>query len=191
MHWHGGGNVHQAVGAIADHLLIGSHAKTEVNAILGVAGNNEQLTLEKVSVWSDCVRSINPDKDFAYDPGQYRGGACAIFEDDVGINEMASYARRNNSNCEYSGKRRTCHKAFHFTDIDIGHDHYSGQHVGANDHDIVHAINAAIAVLKGNPSPYPFNLNKKDALMLLAHMMGDLHQPCMLLLSTWTPKEMQ
>ena len=48
----------------------------------------------------------------------------------------------------------------------------------SHDHDIVSAINTAIAVLKDQPSPAPFSINdKKEALFLLAHFLGDLHQP--------------
>jgi len=42
----------------------------------------------------------------------------------------------------------------------------------------VHAINAALAVLGDKPSPAPFSIkDKKEALFLLAHLLGDLHQP--------------
>jgi hypothetical protein len=42
----------------------------------------------------------------------------------------------------------------------------------------VHAINAAIAVLKGAPAPAPFNIaNRRIALLMLAHFVGDIHQP--------------
>ena len=50
--------------------------------------------------------------------------------------------------------------------------------VGTSDHDIVAAINASIAVLQGGTAPAPFNIkNKREALRLLAHYVGDIHQP--------------
>jgi hypothetical protein len=50
--------------------------------------------------------------------------------------------------------------------------------IGTSDHDIVSAISAAIAVLKGEPSPAPFRINsKKEALRILSHFVGDIHQP--------------
>ena len=114
-------NGHQTVGAIADLLIRGSNAGTQVKSILGTAGG-QQLTLQSVSVWADCVRGIQPDLGFIYDPGKYHVQACTIFEDDAGKQAMADYARRNNSNCPYSDKLVSCNKSFHFADIDIEHD---------------------------------------------------------------------
>jgi hypothetical protein len=42
----------------------------------------------------------------------------------------------------------------------------------------VATISAAIAVLKGDPAPGPFSIaGRKEALLMLAHFLGDLHQP--------------
>ena len=125
-------NGHQTVGAIADLLIQGSNAGTQVTAILGTTGG-QQLTLQSVSVWADCVRGIQPDRGFIYDPGHYHVQACATFEDDAGKQAMADYARRINSNCPYSGKNVSCNKSFHFADIDIEHDSYATGYVGAHD----------------------------------------------------------
>ncbi|HYD81356.1 MAG TPA: S1/P1 nuclease [Paucimonas sp.] len=172
-----GENGHQTVGAIANLLLQGSKAEAKVKSILGTAGG-QQLTLQTVSVWADCVRGIHPNEGFAYDPGKYRVQACAIFEDAAGKAAMKDYAQRNHSNCLYAGKNAECHKSFHFADIDVEHDSYASKYVGAHDYDIVHAINAALRVLQGKPCPAPFNIaGKREALMLLAHFVGDLHQP--------------
>lgn len=170
-------NGHQTVGAIADILLQGTNAEAQVHSILGTAGG-QQLSLQSIAVWADCVRGVHPDQGFIYDPGKYKVQACQIFEDDAGKQAMIDYARRNNSNCPYSGKNSECHKSFHFADVDIEHDSYSTKYVGTHDYDIVHAIDAAIFVLQGQPSHAPFNIaSKKEALMLLTHFVGDLHQP--------------
>lgn len=170
-------NGHQTVGAIADILIQNSNAGRQVNAILGTI-NNQQLTLKDVAVWADCVRSVQPGNPYTYDPGKYKIQACAIFEDDAGKQAMEDYAQRNNSNCPYENKYYECHKAFHFADVDIEHNTYSISFVGTHDFDIVHAIDAAILVLQGQPSHAPFNFSsKKEALMLIAHFVGDLHQP--------------
>jgi len=56
--------------------------------------------------------------------------------------------------------------------------HFDRNFQGTNDHDIVAAINAATAVLLERPSPPPFKIaDKREALFLLAHLVGDLHQP--------------
>ena len=50
--------------------------------------------------------------------------------------------------------------------------------LGTNDHDLVSAIGAAVAVLTDKPAPPPFSIkDKKEALLLLTHFVGDLHQP--------------
>jgi hypothetical protein len=38
-------------------------------------------------------------------------------------------------------------------------------------------MNAAIVVLRGGQSPAPFDFTRRDALMMLTHLIGDLHQP--------------
>ena len=170
-------NGHQTVGAIADILLQGTNAETQVKAILGTTGG-QQLNLQTVAVWADCVRGVHPDQGFNYDPGKYRVQACQVFEDDAGKQAMSDYVRRNNSNCLYNNKNLECHKSFHFADVDIEHDGYATQYVGTHNYDIVHAIDAAILVLQDKPCPAPFNFaSKKEALALLTHFVGDLHQP--------------
>jgi hypothetical protein len=43
---------------------------------------------------------------------------------------------------------------------------------------VVHAINAAIAKLSRQPVPAPFRIkDDKEAILLLAHFVGDIHQP--------------
>jgi hypothetical protein len=168
---------HQTVGAIADVLIAHHRAAQQVASILGTA-QGKQLTLATVAVWADCIRGVHPEKGFIYDPGEFKERACAIFEDGPGKAAMIDYAKRNNSNCQYNGKRVECHKAFHFADIPIQHTGYSPTYLGANDHDVVHAINADIATLQGKPAPAPFDIaSQKEALMLLVHFIGDLHQP--------------
>jgi hypothetical protein len=92
---------------------------------------------------------------------------------------MEDYARRNWVNCTYiPTKAGLCHEAFHFADVAIQRDEYDRRHVGTSDHDIVSAINAAILVLQGRPAPTPFSIkDKKEALFMLAHFVGDIHQP--------------
>ena len=67
------------------------------------------------------------------------------FATEAGKTEMRDYVQRNNDNCEYSGARSNCHKSFHFADIPIQEDHYDPKFVGAQNYDVVHAINAMIA----------------------------------------------
>jgi hypothetical protein len=159
------------VGAIADRLIAGSPAANEVNTIL--QGSN----LQQAAIWADCAKGINPKKDFVYQ-GAGRYPECGIYETPDMEAEMSDYVRRNNTNCNPKPDEESCHKQYHYTDIAIQHDRYDSQFVGARNDDIVGAVSAAIHVLKGEPAPAPFNFkDKKEALRLLAHYAGDIHQP--------------
>jgi S1/P1 Nuclease len=163
---------HEVVGAIADQLL-GTNANQQVAKILG-------FKLAEAATWADCVRSVHRHKDgtFEYVHDQHFGVPCVGFETDDEKDRMEDYVSRNWSNCRYEDKPTNCHKAFHFTDVAIQHDDYQRSFVGTNDHDVVSAINAAIAVLKGGSAPPPFSIkDQKEALFLLAHFVGDIHQP--------------
>lgn len=69
------------------------------------------------------------------------------------------------------------HKKYHYTDIPFQESQYRATSVGAATNDLIHAMQNCIAVLR-SPDPnisQPFN--KRIALMLLAHYVGDMHQP--------------
>src|ERR1700761_8071232 len=163
---------HEVTGAIADQLL-GANARKEVADILG-------FELRVAGPWADCARSVArlPDGTFKYAPSdpKYRI-PCTSFETFAETARMEDYVSRNWLDCMYE-KNHGCDEAYHFADVAIQHDDYSPSYAGTTDHDVVSAINAAIAVLRGQPAPLPFSIrDKKEALFLLAHFVGDLHQP--------------
>ncbi|MDO8651749.1 MAG: S1/P1 nuclease [Undibacterium sp.] len=162
---------HQIIGAIADTLLTGSKAGKKVHQLL------DQNSLEKVSVWGDCVKGISPEKDFGYtSTGKYP--ECAPFETASGIAAMSDFVRRNHNNCNPAFDEESCHKQYHYADVALQHDHYKTGYVGTSNHDIVHAIRSAVLVLQGKPQPEPFQFKDEyEALVLLTHYVGDLHQP--------------
>jgi len=163
---------HEVVGAIADELLE-PNARQQVKTILGIA-------LKVAGPWADCARSVVRFEDgtFQYAPSkpEYRK-PCTSFETPAETARLEDYISRNWSNCVYQAKHG-CNEAYHFTDVAIQHGEYSRSYEGTSEHDVVGAINAAIAVLKGQPAPLPFSIrDKKEALLLLTHFVGDLHQP--------------
>ncbi len=162
---------HHTVGAIADRLIAGSHAATEIKMILG------GLSLEDASVWADCAKGIDPRKNYTYQTeGQYP--ECKIYETPALEAEMSDFVRRNDKNCVPKPGEESCHKQYHYTDVAIQHDHYDRNFVGTRDDDIVAAISAATHVLKGDSAPAPFSFkNKREALLVLTHYVGDIHQP--------------
>jgi hypothetical protein len=162
---------HHTVGAIADRLIAGTNAEAQVKALLGT------LTLEQASVWADCAKGVDPGKGFAYtSAGRYP--ECALFETPQGEAEMIAFVRRNDTNCPRVPGDESCHKQYHYTDEAIQRQRYRLGDAGTRDFDIVAAITATIEVLKGAPAPAPFHIEgQREALLLLAHYLGDIHQP--------------
>lgn len=166
-----GADGHQNVGAIADTLIKGSKAEQKVKAILGSS------SLEQISVWADCVKGISPEKEFSY-TSTGRFPECGFVENPAAIAAMSDYVKRNNDSCKPGAGEENCHKQYHYADVALQHNHYQTGYVGTSDHDVVHAINAAILVLQGKPAPAPFNIkDEREALALLVHFVGDIHQP--------------
>ena len=163
---------HHAVGAIADQLITKTHAANEVKALLG-----NDLSLRDAAVWADCARGIDPAKGYSY---QKAGlfPECKIYENPDGKARMSDFVRRNDNNCDRKPTEESCHKQYHYSDIAIQHDHYDPSFQGARNDDIVAAVAAAIQVLKGEPAAPPFSFkDKREALLVLAHYVGDIHQP--------------
>jgi hypothetical protein len=169
MGWNSDG--HHTVGAIADQLIAGTNASVQVKAILG------GLSLQDAAVWADCAKGVDPQNNYAYQPAE-NYPECKIFETPALEAEMSDFVRRNDTNCSPKPGEESCHKQYHYTDISIAHDHYDPHFTGAKNYDVVNVITAAMHVLKGDPSPAPFNIkDKREALLLLAHHVGDIHQP--------------
>ncbi|BDT68086.1 hypothetical protein os1_22680 [Comamonadaceae bacterium OS-1] len=160
---------HMLVGAIADQLLT-PQARAGLQRDMG-------LTLAQAAPWADCAKGVGlGTRGFEYASDErWPSPACTRFETAEGVQAMQSYASRNWNTC---GQSRDCHKTYHYADVAYQHARYKMGYVGTNDHDLVHAINAAIAQLQGQPVPPPFSITSRaEALRLLAHFIGDLHQP--------------
>ena len=173
---------HKVVGSVADKLL-NPTAKQQVARILDIP----KPELRTAGPWADCVKSVvrYDDGTFHYevDPNHLEYEVpCTPFNSMEERARIVDYARRNWSTCSYTpdGFERGCHNTFHFDDIAIQRSRFDRNFLGQNEHDLVAAIGAAIAVLtdKPAPPPFPFSIkDKKEALLMLAHLIGDLHQP--------------
>jgi len=161
---------HRTVGAIADELIKGTEAEKHVRELL------HGDTLSHVSVWADCAKNVG--KDFVYKPDA-RFPECNDFDSQK--DWFQDFVKRNWDQCLPHGQAvgpQVCHAQYHFTDVSNLRNGYDVHDAGATPHDIVHAINAAIVVLRGQASPEPFNfIDKREALTVLAHYLGDEHQP--------------
>ena len=170
---------HKVVGAIADKLLT-DNARQQVKRLLG-----EHIKLQQAGPWADCVKSVQlKDGAFSYvvDPDHYDYEVpCKPFRDERDL--MVGFASRNWTNCPYvpdpANPPLGCHNTFHFDDVAIQRNGFDRAFKGTNEHDLVATINAAVAVLSGKPVPssFAYSINEREALLLLAHLVGDLHQP--------------
>lgn len=139
---------HATVGALADRLLSGSHAQREVAALL-LPGEG----LEQAANWLDCAK----------------GMFCGL-----PTPEMRDYTLAHPR-----------HGHYHYTDIPFQNAHYRAGGVGSAEDDIVQTLAQAITLLQNQKE------NKDDAdavqqvprftprqaLLLIAHLVGDIHQP--------------
>jgi hypothetical protein len=121
-------------------------------------------TLDKAAVWPDAMRTWqrNPAKP---EPVPLVGDpqATLFFQD-------SRNARQPN---------------WHFVDLPNGSADYAMAPVGTGPDDIVHALRRCIAVLRGHPLPGEY-LNPPQALRLLLHYVGDIHQPLHAASGYWT-----
>jgi hypothetical protein len=163
---------HQAVGAIADELIVGTPAAKKARQILG-------SNLQTAAGWADCARSVESSQGhWVYaKPGVYAD--CRVYENPASEKVLIDFVKRNASRCGGFANSAQCrHKAYHFVDLPIQHAHYDPALPGTAPNDLVHAITATLAVLQGGSSPAPFDIRgKREALRLLTHYLGDLHQP--------------
>lgn len=172
--WDGFG--HRVVGGIADQLIAGTPTAKRVRSILG-------SNLQMASVWADCARSVEssgkaPNVKWAYvGAGQYKD--CAVYENPASQAALVAFVQRNASRCGGFASHLQCrHKAWHFTNIPLQQGAYAPDAPGAGPDDLVQAVGACIAVLQGRKPPPGFAIaNRKEALRLLVHFVGDLHQP--------------
>ena len=166
-----GAQGHEFSAAVADRLL-NRRAASEVARTLG-------MKLEVASTWADCIKDVQPhDHTWRYVPDARLHRACKAFETADGIAEMIDFVSRNATQCDPGRREPACQRKYHFTDVAIQRGHYERAFTGTSDHDVVSTLQAAIEVLHGRPAPAPFSIrNRREALLLLAHLVGDVHQP--------------
>jgi hypothetical protein len=166
---------HRLVGSIADQMLT-ANAAAHVKALLGVG-------LREAGPWLDCVKSVQHGTDgtFSYKKDDKFEEPCTPFANDHSA--MIDYVGRNWFDCVYPevpsvSANSGCHNTYHFDDVAVQRDRFDRNYAGTSEHDLVAAINAAIAVMLDRPAPPPFDIrNKREALFMLAHLVGDLGQP--------------
>jgi hypothetical protein len=142
---------HQLVGAIADRRLATNEAvANKLNDLL------DGLTLERAATLPDEIKSRR----------------CG--DDPTGSRLDRELQAFVNANCA-----NPSHNEFHFTNIPVsGDEQYADGEVGRGKFDIVKMIPFSIRVLKGEePQTNPRGITKTIAVILIAHYLGDIHQP--------------
>ena len=170
--WAWGADGHEIVGAMAERLLQNTRAAQRVKQILG------GRSMAQVAGWADCLKNINPELQFEYtNPGRYVD--CKTFENPEDIAVLAAFVKQNHDSCFATSKsRESCHKHYHYTDLSLSQTAYQTGEFGSAAEDIVQALAASIAYLRGETVPAPFHFSsEREALYMLIHLVGDLHQP--------------
>jgi hypothetical protein len=151
---------HMLVGAIADlRLTTNKQAAEKVSKLLdGMSLAGVANLADSIKGWDDCKGNS----------GEYTvaGGPRINFE-------LRAFIQANP--CD--GK--PTHHQFHYTDVPVtGSEKYKDGAIGRNDFDVVHMIAYCIRVLTGAESEKnDRKITKTVALILLAHYLGDIHQP--------------
>ena len=105
-------------------------------------------TLANISTWADTVK--------------YRVGKT---DPDADTNAFLQDVAHNEKNAEW-----------HYDDLALGCKNYQTCTGFTPDNDIVHMLDVCIRTLQGHPDPdHP--LSQRNALKLLVHFLGDIHQP--------------
>jgi len=147
---------HRIVGAVADLVLQRYHprAQKRVSELLEIqlpGGLWQKRSLREVAVFPDCAKRNN--EPFCGRPPS---------------DEEKEYASRNPG-----------HDAFHFTDVPLHQTAYVVDSAGTAETDVVHMIDYVVAQLRGkHPAAKDgVRLTNTEAVWLLAHLVGDIHQP--------------
>jgi hypothetical protein len=157
---------HEIVGGIADDLLAHKPAGARIRALL------DGMTLKKASLIADEIKAW--DKNGPDDVNQF-----PHYRDQPEIDRQLRDFWRANPPIPDPNSSAPSHHWFHYTDVSVcDPEKYSDGKVGRSKWDIVHMIPYCISVLKGEmPETNERKITKPLAVILLAHYVGDIHQP--------------
>ena len=156
---------HQIVGAIAAERLADTPTGQQVSALL------DGITLEKASVIPDEIKGW--DKRGADDPKIFHYSAHPKID-----TQLRGFWRANQPTHDMNSSMPS-HHWFHYTDIPlVPVQKYAEGKAGRSKWDVVHMISYCAEVLRGHvPEDNERKITKPIAVILLAHYVGDIHQP--------------
>jgi hypothetical protein len=156
---------HEIVGGIADELLARKPAGTRISQLI------DGMTLKKASVIADEIKAW--DKNGADDLNQFPS-----YRDHPQIDrQLREFWRANQPG--HNTSSTPSHHWFHYTDVPvINKQKYADGRTGRSQWDVVHMIPYCVSVLRGETAEAnERKITKPVAVMLLAHYVGDIHQP--------------
>jgi len=156
---------HEIVGGIADLRLANTPTGTKVAALI------DGLTLQKAATMPDEIKSW--DRNGAGDLNAYPHYSQHRIEEQLRAFWTA------NPPTDDPNSPVPSHHWFHYTDVPVLNAvKYGDGKTGRTQWDIVHMMRYCIQVLKGEvPEDNPRKITKPVAVILLAHYVGDIHQP--------------
>jgi hypothetical protein len=165
-----GAEGHALVGAIADARLAGTPAGSKVTELL------DGLSLARAAVIPDEIKGW--DKHGAGAPGGFYLPEHPAIEKQLREFWLANPPSPSPRSKDDSDPVPS-HHWFHYTNIPLrGHTRYDQGKQGRSKWDIVHMISYCQDVLAGRvPEDNPRKITKAVSIILLAHYVGDLHQP--------------
>src|SRR5881398_20721 len=156
---------HEIVGAIADERLANTPAAAKVRSLL------DGLTLAKAALIADEIKGW--DNKGVDDPRSFHYSAHLNID-----RQLRDFWRANQPTHDLNSAAPS-HHWFHYTDVPVVPPQaYHEGAAGRSKWDIVHMIPYCVEVLQGRvPEQNERKITKAVALLLLAHLLADIHQP--------------
>jgi hypothetical protein len=156
---------HEIVGAIADERLANTPTAAKIRGLIG------GLSLEKAAVIADEIKGW--DKKGVDDSKAFHYSAHPKID-----RQLCDFWRANQPT-HNPGSTMPSHHWFHYTDVPIVRvEKYAEGQAGRSKWDVVHMIPYCVEILQGRvPEQNERKITKPVALILLAHYVGDIHQP--------------
>ena len=156
---------HEIVGAIADRKLAGTPTAEKIKTLL------DGIPLERASLIADDIKSWDKNG-----PDDRRG---IHFLGHPEIEQQLHDFWKANPPSPDANDETPSHRWMHYTDVPVlDAEKYGDGKTGRGNWDVVHTIPYCIGVLRGEiPADNPRKITKTIAVILLAHCVGDIHQP--------------
>ena len=157
---------HEIVGGIADKLIANTPAAERIYAL------TDGITLEHASTIADEIKDW--DKNGIDDQN-----AFPHYPEHPKIDKQLRDFWSANQPAQDPKFLSPSHHWFHYTDVPVLNlQKYGDGKTGRSQWDIVHMISYCVDVLRGDaPENNPRKITRPVAVILLAHYVGDIHQP--------------